>query len=174
MKALAKGFKAMYASFSKVYKGSTPYLCRVDGIDINPKTGKLEIIVHIGGKPVFLRYSPQELITQDSLLEKFPPLHVKMITTLACLDAKNSNYEIVAYDYSEDKEFLIIRDAATDRLFRTTAAEIAKDKAILKRFSAEDAYRITYSYVEKILQKEKQDLFVARKSTLRVVNGNFR
>ena len=118
----------------------------------------LAIIQAVNSKLVF-EAKPEEILSNDHLVDKFSPKDIRALTYLGYLGINSPQYQILAKRLSEqdDRTIFAIKKRGDNTLITKTAAEIANDKSITEQLCPQDAQIIGYTAAsETILAEEKQ------------------
>jgi len=105
------------------------------------------LIIQVIGKSTIIKYTPQEIVVDDKILEGFSKKEIKMITFLACQKNKEPKFKIIMQEFSENfnKILFKIKNEDGNEIISKTAAQLISDKEILNNLSKEDANCINFA-----------------------------
>lgn len=144
MKALISSFYGAIKEYRELAQQKKLHRCKLVNIQQNASTDKMEVFVRIEGirSHLPIKFSPEELVVNDILLQEFSQEDVRMITYYALQNIElvkpkvisKPSYCIVSQEAVENKTLFVIRKMNDDKgEFRITAADLfASD--ILKQF----------------------------------------
>lgn len=139
-------FNAIAENYIKFTRESKNFRCKLVGCHIDPKTQKSELDVLINGiKNQIIRFDPEELVTNDEMIQEFSQHDVRAITFYA-FHKKNHNpqtsstpiYKVYGQEFINNKTIFIIRQVDGDHEYRKSSHELYSDSSLLKKFKFED------------------------------------
>lgn len=116
-------------------------------IDIKQlRNDQYKVIIQIIGKSSIIECSPQEIVTNDGLLEGFSKKDIRTITYFACNPIQKPKYKIIMQEFCEKLNRVIfkLKDNKSETLVIKTANQIVMDKNIINSLSREDVNSISY------------------------------
>jgi len=127
-------------------------------------SGQYKLIIQVIGKSTVIECTPQEIVTNDQMLEGFSKKDVRAITYFACERASKPKYKIVMQEFCEifDKIIFKLKKHNSDEVILKTADQISLDKNLMNNLSQEEACSISYvagyelSFAEKIAGQDEQ------------------
>jgi hypothetical protein len=132
--------------------------CKITGIEQGPNK-RVTLLVSIQGikNQLPIKYSPEELLTNDKALREFSEEDVRTITFYAIKNknhtplSKQPNYRIVKQEFFNNSTVYIIRDDHSNYEIRRAANELYTDLEELSRFSLPDVVNIVSTAVQEQL-----------------------
>jgi hypothetical protein len=128
--------------------------------------GNYKVTIQMIGKGFVQKISPEELLSDDKMVNLFSPTDIRTLTYLGYLDINSPQYKILAKRLSEDHDqTLFALHKKGEKNYKVlTANEISKDINILKNLTQEEAYMLgmTTAHEQHMLeQKQKVELLSA-------------
>lgn len=125
-------------------------------------SNQTKIIFQIIGKVTLIESTPQEIMTDDRLLEGFSKKDIRAITYLACTQNKTPKYKIVVQEFCDRMNRILfkLQKQHDNEIITKSASEISTDKSIIQSLSQDDIQTISYiaGYEHSINEKEEMDL----------------
>ncbi len=118
---------------------------------------KYEVSIQLIGKSVAFKSNPRELLSDDIMLESFSKKDIKLLTYLACENAKAPTHEILGQKFIRNiNKFLFrLKHNKTGIEIEKSAEEISSDPHLIKELSPEDAHKIGYVTANEQFKLEK-------------------
>lgn len=130
-------------------------------IDIkNNQRSECILMIQIIGKATVFEITPQEIVTNDQLLEGFSKQDIRTITYFATQRIKMPNYKILIQEFNADlttMTFKIGKPGSSEYFFKS-ANQISLDKDLLNQLTQEDAHRVGYVVAMEQYMREKEEL----------------
>jgi len=146
-------------------------LMLASNVEKNPCTGKTEILVKIDGikNQIPIKFLPEELVTNDALLNEFSQTDVRAITYCAFNNAqieknpigtKTFTFKIISQEIQSGKTIFVINSHSTAGEQRFSAEDLFSSN-FLTEFSFDDIRNIIYTAVsEQSTQDELTPKFI--------------
>ncbi|HSW68874.1 MAG TPA: hypothetical protein VLI69_01780, partial [Gammaproteobacteria bacterium] len=99
------------------------------------------------GKSTIIECTPEEIVTNDHMLEGFSKKDIRAITYFACEEIKKPKYKIIAQEFSGDLNTLLfkLKKCDGDEVILMTAGQIVLDRELINNLSVEDVRSISYA-----------------------------
>lgn len=125
-----------------------------------PTTGKLKILIQIIGKATIIACTPQEIVSNDRMIEGFSKKDIRTITYFACQRKEKPRYRIVMQEFCEKFNRIIfkIKNQNTDETIIKNASQISLDENMINDLSKEDIKTISYTAGYEHSQNEKNEI----------------
>jgi hypothetical protein len=135
---------------------------RIVNIEQNEK-GDYQITIQLIGKNFLQTVSPEALLADDKMVNRFSPTDIRTLTYLGYLDINSPKYKILAKRLSENHDqMLFALSKKGEKDFKVvTADEISKNNDIIKGLSQSEAHMVGMTSAEEqatLLKKEKDRL----------------
>ncbi len=117
-------------------------------VEIKQSTsGQYKLIVQIIGKSTIIECTPEEIVTNDHMLEGFSKKDIRAITYFACEEIKKPKYKIITQEFSGDLNTLLfkLKKCDGDEVMLMTAGQIVLDRELINNLSVEDVRSISYA-----------------------------
>ena len=114
--------------------------------------------IQIINKNITFKAKPEEISSQDTLVNQFSPRDIRTLTYLGYLGINNPKYTILAKKLSEgnDKLFFVLKKKGNKKIIIKSAAQIIKESEIINNLTAQDAKLIGYTVgSENVIQEKK-------------------
>jgi hypothetical protein len=124
------------------------------------KAGSHTLRVQLSGKSTFFTCTPQEVVTNDELLEGFSKTDIRTITYLATQQLKKPKYKIMIQEFYENLNKMIFKLSrhGVGEPIEKTADQISLDSDLINKLSPEDAHLVGYTTAAEQITKEKNDM----------------
>lgn len=121
------------------------------------------IEVQIINKNTTFRIKPEEILSNDKLVDQFSPRDIRTLTYLGYLGINSPKYKILAKKLSKANDSLIfaLKKKGVKKIIVKTASEIMNEKEIIDNLTSKEANLIGYTvgYESTIKEKkQKEDL----------------
>lgn len=116
-------------------------------IDIKThQENQFKFVIQIIGKSAIIESTPEELVTNDKLLEGFSRKDIRTIVYYACEQIKQPTYKIVTQEFSNQSNDVIfkLKNIRNKKLLVKTASQILLDKSLMQNLSLDDTNSISY------------------------------
>lgn len=125
------------------------------------------VVIQLIGKNIVFNAKPEEILADDSLVDKFSPRDIRTLTYLGYLGINGPKYKILAKKLSqhENATFLIKKKGEKKVIIRT-AEQILNETSIIQHLNAEDAKTVGYTAASESViseKKQKEALLAAHK-----------
>lgn len=126
------------------------------------------VTIQIINKSVVFQTKPEEILSNDNLVDLFSPRDVRALTYLGYLSLNNPKYKILAQRLSEenDKVLFALRKRGEKKVVVKTADEILNEKEILNNLNAQDAHTVGYTVASESVINEKKLKEAAKNNSL--------
>jgi hypothetical protein len=133
-------------------------------IEVKQSAGKYKVVIQLIGKSIFFEYTPQEIVTNDRMLEGFSKQDIRNITYLACESIKKPKYKIVMqqFCFHFNKMLFQLKKCNSNEVIMKTANQISLDKNLINSLSHEDVQSISYIAGYEHSLGEKNDMDTAK------------
>jgi len=110
------------------------------------KNGQLKLKVRMKKSGGQIGYStPEKIVTADTILERFPKSHIKLITSLAFSNKYEPKYRIANVTRQDDDGVLIsIENIHSKKIYNKTPQQLSSDIDVLCQLSARDIHKIGF------------------------------
>ena len=128
--------------------------------------GSYTVHMQVIGKSLTFRAKPEELLSEDKVVDQFSPRDVRTLTYLGYLGINAPKYKILAQRLIDDNKvvFAIQKRGAKEVLIKT-AEQILQEKEIINSMRPDDAKTIGYRGGAENLQDEKNEMKIALKKS---------
>lgn len=149
-------FSFLADNYIKFTRESRNFRCKLVGCKLETKTQKIKLHVLIHGiKNQIIEFYPEELVSNDEMLQEFSQYDVRAITFYA-FQKQNSEpqpafvaiYKIYGQEFINNKTIFIIRKNSHEYEQRKYAHELYSDKALLKKFNFDDLVMIITTAIQ--------------------------
>lgn len=116
------------------------------------------LVVKVVGANTSIPLTPLEIYHDNSLINGFSPSDVKIIATLALSVQNEPECQLLLQEFrgSLDDYVIVYSEKGGAKRFRITVEELAKNMALIKKFSQEDAFHLGMAFAENQVRKEKK------------------
>lgn len=117
-------------------------------VEIKQSTlGRHKLCVQIIGKAAIIECTPEEIVTNDHMLEGFSKKDVRAITYFACEQIKKPKYKIVGQEFSGELNTILfkLKKWDSDEMILKTAGRIVLDIDFVNNLSTEDVRSISFA-----------------------------
>jgi hypothetical protein len=131
------------------------------------KNNECVVCVQITGKTNIFKLTPQEIISDDKLLEGFSKKNIRTLTYYATQEIQKPQYKILLQEICEKfntMKFKLGKRGISTALEKT-AEEISLDKELLNDLSPADAHTIGYTIATEQMLKEKEDMRIIKEKS---------
>lgn len=120
----------------------------------------LSLRIQIIGTAKILHWSPQQIVTDDQILEGFSKKDIRTITYYACEELKKPKCKVMSHSFSNklNKIIFLIKKLGSSKFIEKTAADISSDKEMINQLTPEDAHRVGYLCGSEAVDEEKEML----------------
>jgi hypothetical protein len=158
---MIKTVKAIFKNFNESRKKAsfTPSYRIVEISQL--KHEEYVVTIQLINKTMTFHAKPEEILSNDDLVDQFSPRDVRTLTYLGYLSIHAPKYKILAQRLSEtnDKTIFALRKKADGEVIVKTADEILKEKEILHNLCILDAHSVGYSLgIENILREKEEKM----------------
>jgi len=125
----------------------------------NDTMGITKVKVHIVGSGKDILFSPEELASNDQMIERFSKQDVRALTYYAINNVNKPKYKITGSVFCDKLKKILfsIKQHGFDNITEKTAADISADQSMMISMSQKDAHRVGYIYgSESILQETEE------------------
>lgn len=124
------------------------------------KTGKNLLKIQIIGKASVFECTPEEIVSNDKLLEAFSKKDIRTITYFATQEIKKPKYKILLQEFREGINRMIFKIAAPNLAepIEKTAEQISLDKNLINKLSAEDAHFVGFTTAAEQAIRDKEEM----------------
>lgn len=126
------------------------------------------VTVQVINKLISFKTTPEKILKDNSLVEKFSPTDIRTLTYLGYLDINSPKYKILAKYLSEndDKILFAIKKKGETKPIIKSAAEIANSQDILSNLNQHDAHTIGF------INANEQDNFLKNELLIAIENSS--
>lgn len=156
---IANWFKSLAGNFSKLDTKQV-YSPIYHVVEINKtETDDYIATIQLINKNVIFQIKPEEILSNDKLVNQFSPCDIRTLTYLGYLSLNNPSYKILAQRLSEtnDKVLFALKKRGDQNIIIKSADEIFKEKDILNNLGSEDSQVIGYTAANESMMKERQE-----------------
>jgi len=127
---------------------------------IKDKFGNYSLNVQVTGKSTFFTCTPDEIVTNDHLLEGFSKKDIRSIVYYAAHESKKPGYSILIQEFCFNLNKMIFRlvKRGTMVQIKKTANQISLDNNIIKNLKPEDAHLIGFTTASEQFTKDKEEM----------------
>jgi ribosomal protein S12 len=120
-------------------------------------TNRKMLIVQLRNKNVVYKFSPKEVLADNTLLEGFSKQDIRNITYLAYSSQKLKT-KIVMQEFSDKLNSMVfgIQRSGNKNILKKTAKEISFDKNLISELTPEEALMVGYMLADESFSKEKE------------------
>jgi hypothetical protein len=124
------------------------------------KRGHYTLQIQLSGKSTFFACTPQEVVTNDELLEGFSKKDIRTITYLATKQLNQPKYKIIIQEFCERLNKMIFKLSKSDATeqIEKTADQISLDNGLINRLNPEDAHLVGYTTASEQISKDKMEM----------------
>lgn len=143
----------------------------VEMIEISSIPGESKFAIQVANKNFIVQLSAAEIINHQYNLADFNDYHAEIIRKAAQgklveflnFSEKEPAYKIITKKLNQEtKEFIFTIETREQVRFNRTAAELSRDKNLLRNMSIHDIYDIGFTQGSESVLKEKAALLLAR------------
>jgi hypothetical protein len=118
------------------------------------------VTIQLINKNITFNTKPEEILSNDDLVDNFSPRDVRTLTYLGYLSINNPKYKILAQRLSEenDKILFALQKRGDKNILVKTADEILREKEILDNLSAKDSHVVGYTVGSEGVLREKPQI----------------
>ena len=141
-------------------KASHTYYSAYRVVDITQNEDELyTVMVQVLNKRCTFYMKPEEILSNDKLVDLFSPRDVRMLTYLGYLCKNAPQYKILAQRLSAttDQMVFALKHRASQSIVTKTAKQIMQDSSIVHSISSKDATAIGYVAATESLAKCPKD-----------------
>jgi len=156
---LIEYFNWILRKYQEIQQPYTPDSFRIVDITHN-KNGKCILKVQVIGKASIFECTPQEVASNDQLLEGFSKKDIRTITYFATQEIKKPKYKILIQEFRESLNKMIFKLSAPSSAepIEKTAEQISLDKDLISKLNAEDAHLVGYTTAAEQASREKEEM----------------
>lgn len=149
IKNLQKIFKSIRYFYGKVNElGIVRPTFKIASI-LEDKKGLYVIVVQIINSNATFNMKPEEILTNDYMVDRFSPRDIRAMTYLGYITKNLPQYQILAQKILENgSNTIIIKKTNSDNIITVSAKDIANNKEIISKMSPEDAFLLGYSQAQ--------------------------
>ncbi|OGT38637.1 MAG: hypothetical protein A3F12_05865 [Gammaproteobacteria bacterium RIFCSPHIGHO2_12_FULL_38_14] len=116
-------------------------------LDVKQIAGQYKLIIQVIGKSIAVECTPEEIISNDALLDGFSKKDIRTITYLACEQYQTPKYKIIMQEFCDafNNVLFKLKKYDTNEIVSKTAGQIVLDKNLINNLSQEDACCISYA-----------------------------
>ena len=144
-------------NFKKIFDGrENHYSYKL--VEIIEDEGEYTVAIKLANKNVVFDAKPEEILANDSLVDKFSPRDIRTLTYLGYLGVNAPKYKILAKKLSKNEKTIFwIKKKGAKKAILKTADQILNESDIIKNLNSEDSKTVSYvAASESILDEEKQ------------------
>jgi len=136
-------------------------------IEVKKSTANCKVVIQLIGKSIFSEFTPQEIVTNDRLLEGFSKKDIRTLTYLACESTKQPKYKIIMqkFCFHFNKILFQLKKCNSNEVIMRTANEISLDKNLINHLSHADIQSISYTAGYEHYLNEKDEMAVEKNKT---------
>jgi hypothetical protein len=161
---LVKFLTRTFRIWKQLKDNSTSYTPthRVINIEQDEKSDYI-ISIQLIGKNFVQKVSPEELLADDQMVNRFSPTDIRTLTYLGYLDINSPKYKILAKRLSKnhDQTLFALQKKGEKKYSVLTANEITKQEGMITSLSQEEAYMLGVTSAH-----EQQTTFEKQKKAL--------
>ena len=139
-------------------------------MDILESNEEYVVVIQLIGKNIVFNAKPEELLADDSLVDRFSPRDIRTLTYLGYLGINGPKYKILAKKLSQhDNASFLIKKKGEKNIIVRTAAQILNETNIIQYLNAEDAKTVGYTAASESVvneRKQKEALLAEHKKNL--------
>jgi len=124
------------------------------------KKGEYSLQVQLINKATFFECTPQEIVTNDQLLEGFSKKDIRTITYYAAQDTNKPKYKILIHEFREGLNKVVFKLGKdnSEESIEKTAEQISLDQNLINQLNCTDAHLIGYTTASEFMLKEKAEM----------------
>lgn len=130
--------------------------------------------IQVVNKRISFKTTPEKILKDNSLVEKFSPTDIRTLTYLGYLDINSPKYKILAKYLSEndDKILFAIRKKGEINPIIKSADEITKCKDILNNLNQDDAHTVGFINANEQDSSLRKEILIAVENKSNTLNYN--
>jgi hypothetical protein len=116
------------------------------------------VVIQLIGKNIVFNAKPEEILADDSLVDRFSPRDIRTLTYLGYLGINGPKYKILAKKLSQhENATFLIKKKGEKKIIVRTAEQILNETSIIQHLNAEDAKTVGYTAAsESVISEKKQ------------------
>jgi hypothetical protein len=115
------------------------------------------VVIKIKNKNITFNAKPEDILADDSLVDRFSPKDIRALTYLGYLGINRPKYKILAQKLSENETItFLLKKKGERKILVKTAAQITQEANLISSMKPEDAKLIGYTIASESTKHEKQ------------------
>jgi hypothetical protein len=167
MKSITKKLKKIF-SYLKDMQNNT-YTPFYQLVEISEDNEEYIVTIRITNKSIAFTARPEEILSNDLLVDKFSPRDIRALTYLGYLGMNSPKYKILAKNLSQNEKIsFLLKKKGEKKVLVKTAEQIISETNMILSMNAEDAKIIGYTFASEAVideKKQKEELLKELKKT---------
>lgn len=114
------------------------------------------VVIKLANKNITFTATPEEILANDSLVDKFSPRDIRTLTYLGYLGINAPKYKILARKLSQtEKSIFLIKKKGQKKVITKTADQIIHESEIILNMDSDDAKLVGYTVGSETVIEEK-------------------
>ncbi len=157
--SLMKDARAFFIKYKNKKSLQSTTLYKIVDIKTD-KDNNTILIVQLSKRNIVYKFTPKDILADNTLLEGFSKLDIRTITYLACNPNKPKT-KILTQEFNEKLNSMVfgIQRSGNKKILKKTANEISIDKPLISELTPEEALMVGYMLADESVSQEKNNTF---------------